>query len=42
MTAETACSGGDEVGVDWSCGLVIHEGDADWHPWDVAIYGEIP
>jgi hypothetical protein len=30
---------GAEVGVDWVNGLVIHEGDDDWHPWDEAVYG---
>lgn len=30
---------GAEVGVDWVSGLVLHEGDADWHPWDETVYG---
>lgn len=34
------CSGGAEVAVSWDEGLVLHEGDADWHPWDTEIYGE--
>jgi hypothetical protein len=33
---------GQEVGVDWDDGLVLHENDADWHPWDVAVYGPRP
>lgn len=36
----TICENSTEVGVDWINGLVIHEGDADWHPWDPAIYEE--
>lgn len=31
-----------EVGVDWENGLVLHEGDAEWHPWDEAVYGDRP
>lgn len=31
---------GAEVGVDWANGLVLHENDAEWHPWDNAVYGE--
>lgn len=33
---------GAEVGVDWIGGLVLHENDAEWHPWDEAIYGPRP
>lgn len=33
---------GVEVAVDWSSGLVLHEGDAEWHPWDEAEYGPRP
>ena len=35
-------SHGAEVGVDWVNGLVIHEGDTDWHPWDETLYGPCP
>lgn len=40
MNAEE-CTGGDEVAVSWTEGLVLHEGDADWHAWDPEIYGEV-
>lgn len=30
---------GAEMAVDWVNGLVIHENDTDWHPWDEAVYG---
>ncbi|GAA3730247.1 hypothetical protein GCM10022239_03550 [Leifsonia bigeumensis] len=33
---------GAEVAVDWVNGLVLHEGDAQWHSWDEAIYGPVP
>ncbi|WOF23825.1 hypothetical protein N8K70_03855 [Microbacterium betulae] len=33
-------SHGAEVGVDWANGLVLHESDTEWHPWDPAIYEE--
>ena len=32
---------GAEVGVDWVNGLVLHEGDAQWHPWNPAVYGTV-
>lgn len=35
------CTGGSEVAVSWTEGLVLHEGDADWHAWDPEIYGEV-
>lgn len=34
------CTHGAEVGVSWDEGLVLHEGDADWHPWDASVYGD--
>ena len=33
---------GEEIGVSWEEGLVLHAGDADWHPWDEAVYGARP
>lgn len=30
---------GAEVGLDWTTGVVLHENDQDWHPWDEAVYG---
>ena len=33
---------GEEVAVSWDEGLVLHEGDADWHPWDEAVFGPRP
>lgn len=32
------CRGGDEVGVDWVNGLVLHEHDVKWHRWDPTVY----
>lgn len=31
---------GPEVGIDWVNGLILHELDSDWHPWDESIFGE--
>lgn len=36
----TTCDHGEEVGVDWVNGLVLHERDSGWHPWNPAIYGD--
>ena len=33
---------GEEVAVSWDEGLVLHEGDAAWHPWDEAVFGPRP
>jgi len=35
---------GEEFGVDWTLGEVIHAGAEcpGWHPWDEAIYGPRP
>lgn len=32
------CRGGDETGVDWVNGLVLHSNDHAWHPWDPSVY----
>lgn len=42
MTTTTRCTDGPTVAVSWDEGLVLHEGDADWHPWDEAVYGSRP
>jgi hypothetical protein len=33
---------GAEVAVDWMAGLVLHQGDTEWHPWDEAVFGVRP
>lgn len=42
MTTKHACSGGAEVAVSWDEGLVLHEGDDEWHLWDTEVYGPLP
>ena len=32
----------EEIAVSWDEGLVLHAGDADWHPWDESVYGPYP
>lgn len=33
------CTNDTEVAVDWQAGEILHEGDADWHPWDESVFG---
>lgn len=33
------CKGGEEVGVDWIAGQIIHSEDEAWHAWDTDTYG---
>ena len=42
MVAKQHGDHGEEVGVDWASGLVLHEHDATWHPWDESVYGLRP
>lgn len=40
--SDIECTHGAEVAVDWETGEILHEGDADWHPWDESVFGERP